>query len=338
MTDRLYWWLRLRAVRGLGERSIKKLFLRWGDPEVIFKASWEELSLCVGPAKAEAIRRGSLSFDPEKVLSLVDKEGIRGVTLGDPLYPKLLAQIDDPPPVIFYIGELKPFEGIGVVGTRNPHPYSLKFTHRLVEKILEAGYAVVSGGARGIDQQAHHSCLDMGGYTLCFAGMGVLKAAEVLKSLVKKGAVLLSELLPHEGADIHTYPRRNRLISGSSHMLVVVEAGETSGALITAKTAHVQRRPVWAHVGYGFSERWRGCIKLVNEGMAKLLAAPEDLLLEGSKPVKHTDPLLSLLELPRTLEDLVSLTGEDPVKILQQLTLYEMRGLVTKQGAYYMLT
>jgi DNA processing protein len=331
--ENLYWWLALKSVAGLGERSIKKLYQNFKDPRLVFEADRLELKALVGDAKAQAIKEKKFSFEPEEVIKLLEREGINCVCLSDPQYPLRLKEIEDPPPVLFYRGELKTVSCFGVVGTRNPDSYSIRYTKELVGFLVDKGYAIVSGGAKGIDAYAHKFCIDAGGYTLCLLGMGILEVPQRMQDFILRSGVLLSELLPWEKADKHTFPRRNRLISGISEGVFVVEAGENSGALITAYYAKEQNRPVYVHVGYGISERWEGCIKLVNEGVAKLVGRVEKFGLK--QEVQEEDPVLLALNTPKTLSELSQLLGINERELHQKLGLYELEGLITRTGSYY---
>ncbi|RMH79472.1 MAG: DNA-protecting protein DprA [Acidobacteria bacterium] len=332
--ERLYNWLYISAIKGLGEVSIKRLFSYYRSAQAILKAE-EELRLLVGHERARAIREGRLLFDPEKVVKTVIKEGIGWTTIEDEDYPLLLKTIEDPPPVIFYRGKLKDLPLVGVVGTRNPDQYSINFTRKLVHSLVDAGFGVVSGGAKGIDYTSHLSCLQAGGYTVCLLGMGLLKMPSYLRKLSHDSVLFMSELLPEQEADSYTFPRRNRLISGLSTSLVVVEAGQRSGALITAEHGVRQGRQVYVHVGIGSSERWLGCIRLLNEGKAKFLRCAEDLLSITPSSRDREDKLLALLTVPKTFSELLGLTGLSEKELSVKLSMYEMEGRIERVGLYY---
>ncbi len=330
-------WLTLKAVRGLGERSIKKLYLNLGSAEDILDVDLTTLEELVGKERAKSIKSRNLSFEPEKVLRTLEEQSIGCITLEHKDYPKSLFEIEDPPPVLFVLGELKNMPFIGVVGTRNPHEYSLEYTRELVKNIVGAGYGVVSGGARGIDFTAHSSCVSSGGYTVCVLGMGISHVPSKLRETVLRSGCLVSEFLPDEHPDKFRFPRRNRIISGLSQSVVVIEAGEKSGALITAGFAKMQSRRVYVHVGYGKSERWRGCVNLINREGAKFIMKPEEIK-DIHTPHKPTDdPLLFLLTEPKTVDELVQLSGLSQTEILVRLTAYEMEGRVRKMGGRFFL-
>lgn len=140
--ERLYNWLLLKAIRGLGEVSIKRLWLAFGSAEDILSASYEDLREMLGEERARAIKRRELSFEPEEVIRLVEREGIGWVCLEDEAYPTSLKEIEDPPPVLFYRGEIRQVPMIGIVGTRKPDSQSLGFIKSLVREVVSKGYGV----------------------------------------------------------------------------------------------------------------------------------------------------------------------------------------------------
>ena len=328
-------WLTLKAIRGLGERSIKKLYLSFRDPDRILDADLETLESIVGRERAKSIKQRNLSFDPEKVVSTIEKEGINYVLLGEENYPKSLLEIEDPPPVLFFIGDFKNKELIGIVGTRRPHNYSIDYTRELVENILNINYGVVSGGAKGIDWVAHSTCTSIGGYTVCVLGMGILRAPRELKDMVLKSGCLVSEFLPDEHAERFSFPRRNRIISGLSKALFVIEAGKNSGALITADYAYKQGRPVRVHIGFGKSERWRGCVDLINWEKAKFIMQPQEVKTYFSPSQEIDDSFLSFLSTPTSFDKIQEYTKLSTEDLLIKLTQYEMEGKIQRVGNLY---
>ncbi len=161
--ERLYNWLLLKAIRGLGEVSIRRLWLRFGSASSILSANREELREILGEEKTNAFFKRDLSFEPERVVKVVEREGLNWMTLEDHEYPALLKEIEDPPPVLFHTGHLKNTSLIGVVGTRRPDMQSLWFISRLVKVVVEKGYGVCSGGAFGCDYHSHRECIELGG-------------------------------------------------------------------------------------------------------------------------------------------------------------------------------
>ncbi len=334
--DKLYFWLTLKAIKGLGERSIKKLYTFYKDPKLVLESHEKELEQVVGKEKAFRIKNRELSFDPQEVLKQVEREGIKYLTLDDENYPKLLKSIEDPPPVLFYRGQIKELPFVAVVGTRKPEYYSVSFTKDLIKQLIGMSFGIVSGGARGIDLLSHKYAVEFGGYTVCVLGFGILNMPKHLEFLLSKGSAVISEFLPTEPPSDYTFPRRNRIISGMSQAVFIVEAGINSGALITAEYAYKQKRPVYAHIGVGKSDRWDGCAKLINEGKAKFFRNAQETLL-NTKMLTKSDGILNLLTSPKTFDELIEISGLPATELLRILTEYELSGKVVKMGAYYRL-
>jgi DNA processing protein len=341
--DKLYGWLTLRSVRGLGEKSIKKLYEAFKNIERILSADLPELSQVVGKTKAYAIlkRKGVDRRGIEKVLEVVEKEDITCFTIEDPLYPEKLRELSDPPPVIFLKGRLKDLPFAGVVGTRNPTSYTELLVEDTVKHLIDEGFGIVSGGAVGVDSKAHETALERGGYTLCVLGYGLMRARYyLLKRIVDKGGGVLSEFLPYEKGDKFTFPKRNRLIAVLSDFIVIPEAGSRSGSLITARVANRYGRGVFVHIGIGRSSNWDGCYELLREGKAAIFKEPEDITGHRSDQVEETivereDPLIEFLETPRTFEEILDFTGATEGDLMALLTELELQGKLRRMGAMY---
>ena len=202
--------------------------------------------------------------------------------------------------------------------------------------MVSKGYGVCSGGAIGCDFYSHKECLALGGYTVCLLGMGILKIPAYLSKLQNGNMLFLSEFLPEASPEEYTFPRRNRLISGLSKALVVAEAGQKSGSLITAQYAIKQKKPLWVYVGNALSQRWLGCINLVNEGKAKVLYSPTLLFQELPSSHSLKDPLLDLLTTPKTFDELLEITRLSHQELTMRLTQLELEGKVLRNGSYYM--
>ncbi|MEZ0360664.1 MAG: DNA-processing protein DprA [Hydrogenobacter sp.] len=334
----IYSWLLLKAIKGLGEKSIKRLYLKYRDPKLILELDIQELAQVIGQERSQKLKKRELSFDPEKVLYSVEREGILCLSFSDKEYPELLREIEDPPPILFCRGSLKSHPLVAVIGTRRPEYYSVSFTKDVVKQLVELSFGIVSGGAKGIDMLSHKYCAEFGGYTLCVLGMGILRSPKELENLVVKNGALISEFLPEENPNAFTFPRRNRIISGVSKSVFIVEAGIKSGALITAEYANKQKRPVYVHIGVGKSNRWDGCVKLLNEGKAKFFRDVKETLGEFNPFGKEEDEFLSLLVSPKTFEELILLSGLDARELSAKLTTYELSGKIKRLGAYYRLT
>lgn len=209
--------------------------------------------------------------DPEKELLAAEKAGVAVLTVLDEGYPELLKNIYDPPLVIYVRGQLKPLPAAGIVGTRKATPYGLRTAGRLAKELAEAGAAVASGLARGIDTAAHQAAVAAGGVTWAALGTGLnvvypWENRKLAEKIVESGGALISEFPLDKGPLPANFPRRNRIISGLSLATVVVEGGFESGAMITARFALDQGREVLAVPGQVDSPVSKGPNFLIKNG------------------------------------------------------------------------
>ena len=274
---------------------------------------------------------------------------MRAVGWSHPAYPRQLAAIDDPPPVLWVRGEPAKLSGpaVAVVGSRAGSPYACAVAERLAGGVAERGVAVVSGLARGVDAAAaHRGALAGGGPTLAVLGSGVdvvypPEHAALAGDVAAEGA-LVSELGPGAPPLRHHFPRRNRILSGLSLAVVVVEAAARSGSLITARCAAEQGREVMAVPGNVLSGRSRGSHRLIRDG-ARIVETADDVLEEiglappAASPAAapdETDPVLARMEPgdPCDLDALVARSGLAAPVLLVRLTELEIRGSVTRVG------
>jgi len=278
--------LRLAGIHGIGPGLRRLLFERYGDAAGILAASADELRKVagIGPRLAEAIA-GSDPTAARELLSLCRARGVGILQESDDTFPAILRQIPDPPDLLFVRGSLEPADSlaVAVVGARHATAYGLRVAQRLGGSLARAGYTVVSGLARGIDSAAHQGALEAGGRTIAVLGSGVLEIyppehADLAKRIEAAGAVI-SESPPLATASAGAFPRRNRIVSGLSLGVVVVEASTRSGALITARLASEQGREVFAVPGSIESRMSRGCHRLLKDG-ACLVEGVDDILDE----------------------------------------------------------
>ena len=272
-------------VRGLGPQTLKKLKNQIGTCRDIWQAPIEKISAVVGPKLAQGLKDARNSYDPEEELSRCSSLGIEVLAEFEEGYPRALREIHSPPPLIFYRGSLKALEGTGVavVGSRNATPYGRMMARRLGRDLAKAGLVVVSGMARGVDSESHWGCLEGGGMTIGVLGNGIDVVYPrdncALYSRVEQEGLLLSEFPPGTAPEPGNFPVRNRLISGLSRGIVVVEAQEKSGAMITVGFALEQGKDVFAVPGLVTSPNSRGPHILLQEG-ARLVSGVEDILEE----------------------------------------------------------
>jgi DNA processing protein len=281
------YWLALRRVRGIGPRIARRLLESCGSPERIFALDEKQL-IAAGLARSTARRiREFRDFDPiERELCELPRIGARLVRWSDAEYPANLRQIADPPPYLFAIGRLLAGDQrlIAVVGARAASDAGRSMARRLGLELAAKGFAVVSGLARGIDTEAHQGALDAGGRTLAVMGCGIdvtypAENRKLAQAIVEGGGALLSELPLGTPPIAENFPGRNRILSGLSLGVIVVEAAERSGSLITARTALEQDRQVFAVPGSPVSGRSRGSNRLLKEG-ARLVECVEDVIEE----------------------------------------------------------
>ncbi len=289
-------WLTLKRIPDLGNRSLLRLVQVLGSPTAVLDADLKTLERIPGLRfKARyVLSKGSRPAPPEEEWRSLQSLGIRLISILDPAYPANLKEIPDPPAVMFCLGELEPRDlvAIAVVGSRAASPAGMCFTERLCSDLASSGVTVVSGFAVGIDAAAHRGALRGGGRTLAVLGCGIdvpypRPHAELRKRVVERGALLSEFVLGTPPAPAH-FPQRNRIISGLSLGVVVVEAAHRSGSLITARFALEQGREVFAVPGMARHFRSVGPHGLLKQG-AKLVENAEDIL-EEIRPVLRTAP------------------------------------------------
>jgi DNA processing protein len=281
------YWLALRRIRGVGPRVARLLLERFQSPERVFGASDSELVETGIPRPTAQNIITFRDFAPlEKELCELPRLGARLVRWSDPEYPVNLRQIADPPPYFFIRGGLKTADShcIAVVGARAASDAGRRMAQRLGLELAARGFTVVSGLARGIDSEAHQGALDGGGRTAAVMGCGIdviypPENRKLAEAIVDGGGAIISELPVGTPPLAENFPTRNRLISGLCLGVVIVEAAEKSGSLITARMALEQDRQVFAVPGSPLTGRTRGSNRLLKEG-ARLVDCVEDVLEE----------------------------------------------------------
>jgi DNA processing protein len=292
-----YYWFALKSVPYVGNVTFLRLLSRFGTPERALKASFRELSEVKGvsPKAAASIAghdyAGLARSESEKVQAL----GVEVIDILSHRYPRLLMEIPDPPPYFYLKGELSGSEtAVAMVGSRRATQYGLCTATRLARDLALQGITVVSGMARGIDTAAHWGALKAGGRSVAVLGCGIdlvypPENGTLYQALTEKGA-LISEFPMGTAPLAENFPRRNRIISALSRGVLVVEAGEGSGSLITAHCALEQGREVFAVPGNVSASGSRGVNGLIKEG-AKLVERVEDILEELGLEPQATLPL-----------------------------------------------
>lgn len=285
--DDTYHWMALYLVPGLGNIAFKNLMAYFGDPESVFKAPFSELSLVEGIRKeaARSIVNRDFVSDPEQELMKAEKCNARIMTYAHPSYPAVLKEIYDPPMLLYIKGNEIPANEtfIAVVGSRNASHYGLRAAENLGEGLASCGVGVVSGLARGIDSASHKGCLRGKGFTIAVMGTGIdviypETNGDLFHKVVERGSVI-TEFPLGSPPEPRNFPIRNRIISGLSKGVVVVEATKKSGSLITASLALEQGREVFAVPGSIESFKSTGSHFLIKQG-ARLVENSDDILAE----------------------------------------------------------
>jgi DNA processing protein len=286
-------WLALTLIPGLGTRMAGKLLDRFRSPEAVFRASRSDLQAAgVSGAVAQSIASGCSFEDALDQQRKMSEHGAAAIVRGDTRYPALLREIFDPPILLFARGRLEllqPFH-FAMVGTRRPTPYGLAAAERLSADLARAGLTIVSGMARGIDTAAHRGAFAAGGDTVAVLGCGVdiiypSENRKLAADLCAKG-LLLSEFAMGSTAFPQNFPIRNRIISGLSAGVLVVEGAQYSGSAITAKLALDQGREVFAIPGNITSKASWGPNLLIKQG-AKLVQDWNDVIVELPAEVRR---------------------------------------------------
>lgn len=304
----LKYWLGINAVPGWGPITIKNLLTAFHSPQSIWQATQKDFIYKKQPVKLfSSLNKTRENFCFEEKLEVLIKNNIKVLVLQDKNYPYLLKQIYDPPPLLYYQGDLNSFASkktLAVVGTRKCTQYGLKAVQKVIQN-LPNQILIVSGLALGIDTQAHRSALNNNMTTWAVLGSGLnyiypSKNRKLAEQIKERGA-LISEFSPETKPEAFHFPMRNRIISGLSKGALVAEAPHKSGALITARLAIEQNREVFAFPGNIFYPTFQGCHQLIQTG-AKLVYQASDITDEFNiklEPKKQTSEQKTIFANPQ---------------------------------------
>ena len=347
-------WIALKMIPNLGNITYKRLLERFGDPGAVFNATLDDLVKVEGlrVATAKSIVSKAWEGDPWKELARLKKTGTRIIPFSDPSYPENLREIYDPPPFLYLKGNDIPsnMTVVAVVGSRNPSHYGLKVTEEICQGLAMSNIAVVSGMAKGIDAAAHWGCLKRKGCTIAVLGSGLdviypRSNITLFNTIIREGSVI-TEFPLGTPPEAKNFPIRNRIISGISRGVVVVEASKRSGSLITASLALEQGREVFAVPGSVASFKSTGTHFLIKQG-AKLIENADDILkelsLEYSSEKIHDNNKKSPLPLMEEdeqrifeivsnytlhIDEIARLSTMDSARVAGILTRLELRGVI----------
>lgn len=346
--DRTEAWVSLNLIPNIGPKSAARLIEIFESPENVLCAPLKRIKEAgvLTAAQLKGMAKGPDREAVGKVFAALRELGASAVTLDGPSYPAILKGIDDPPIVLYVKGSLSDIEpSAAVVGTRAPSRYGRDTAYLLSRDLGVKGVAVVSGLARGIDTAAHTGALDGGGKTIAVLGSGIdilypPENAGLAERIALEGAVI-SEYPPGTHPDAGNFPRRNRIISGLSAAVVVVEAAFRSGALITARLAGEQGKTVAAVPGAVTNIRSEGPHHLIRQG-AVLVRNADDVLLEIAPQVKRMieaadreahagDEIVDLVAgAPLNIEEIARELGIDIAGAAKRLSMLELKGEIVR--------
>jgi DNA processing protein len=370
-------YLALAYTPGLGPVRSRRLIAHLGSAEAIFNASQADIEQVegIGPGVARNVIKESKRAigRAEKELRLAEKLEATVIAQSNPRFPQLLSPLPDCPLVLFVRGQIDPDDqfSLGIVGSRRCSQYGLEQSGRFSTQLSARGITIVSGGARGIDTAAHRGALQAHGRTVVVLGCGLSHCyppenLALFDSVVDGGGAIVTELPFDSPPEPRNFPARNRIISGMSLGVLVVEAGKRSGALITARQAtEDQGREVFALPGRVDSIACEGSLDLLKSGGAQLVTEPADIINSLEAPAWHahrgthearytptggsiTPKATSKLPIPggnsgelifeacrdgKTPDQLSVATGLDIAAVGQTITLLEISGLVKRNGS-----
>jgi DNA processing protein len=349
-------WIALSQVPGIGPAGFAQLVRHHGTASAAWAAGSAGLSAVarVGPGTAdelEALRRTDARVVAQRAVLATEAAGGRVVTCLDDEYPRALLTLDPRPPTLYIAGDALAFHerAVAIVGTRRASGYGLTVTMQLADDLAEAGVVVVSGLALGVDGAAHRAAVDGGHRTIAVLPSPIDRIypprhRELARRIVAAGGALVSEVPTGAAVGRPDFARRNRLIAGLAEAVVVVEAPDRSGALLTAAAANAIGRELYAVPGPIDAMASRGTNRLIADHQAVMLTStaaalsliglPRDQRPVGVHALSEVEGQLlrRLLERSGSIEELIDRTGHPPAAVASALALLEARGLVTPFG------
>jgi len=351
--DTKAFWIAFNRVPGIGPVRLAALLEICGDVETAWHASIQQMQAArLDRRSIELFLNARRSIDPARELRWVQEAGVAAITWEEAEYPALLRVVDGAPPVLYVRGRLTSQDewAVAVVGTRRATTYGREVAQVLGTELARAGVTVVSGLALGIDTVAHRAAIEAGGRTIAVLGSGVDQIYPpqnrgLALSIIQQGA-LISEYALGTRPDANNFPPRNRIISGLSRGIIVVEAGERSGALITARFAADQGKELFAVPGSILSPGSTGCNLLIQQGATPLLSVHDVLeqlnLVRAvdqreARTTVAADPLESkileaLAVYPCHIDEIARSTAMPSSQVSSLLALMELKGMVRQVG------
>lgn len=352
--DELKFWLAFSQITTIGPKSWQRVLHYFKNLEAAWRApAFQLIQAGLRPKVAEQVIADRLKINPDRELEKVQKLKINMVTLLDPTYPRLLAETYCPPPLLYYFGELDLTNDfpLAIVGTRKMSSYGQQVTQNFASGLAAAGLTIISGLALGVDACAHAATLAAGGKTIAVLGSGIdqiYPAANraLAQKIVASGGAVISEFPLGMPPLKHNFPRRNRIISGLSLGVLVIEAGLKSGALITAKYAVEQNREVFAVPGNIYQAGSAGPSQLIKLGAkttTEIFDVLDTLNLTQAKEFKAIKEIIGETENEKII---LALLGSEPLHVDKLsaeskidisvinacLSVMEMKGMIKNLG------
>ena len=346
------YWYAWSQIKGVGPILIKRIYEYFRGLETAWHSTDRDLLAVegLGNLTVSSIIEQRAKIEPDTLWAKHQAQNPHLWTPADEHYPKLLWEIPDPPPLLYWRGNLQSWTEsytIGIVGTRSPTPYGLKWTEKISTSLTDRGFVIVSGMAEGIDTAAHQACLKAKGKTIAVVGTGVNRVypsrnQKLYENILENG-LIASEYPWDTSPDRSHFPKRNRIIAGLCRGVIIIEAPEGSGALITAYQANEYHRDVFALPGNLDTKQARGCLQLIQRGAQIILGIDELLETLGEMPSLDPPPAPNLEPQQTTILNLiphseavsfdriVSLSGLNPGEVSSQLLELELLGVVTQQ-------
>lgn len=355
VTEAHRYWIAFHHVPYIGPVRTHRLLDHFGSLEAAWGADPRRLRAVLDERSCDALVRTRAALDLDRVLERLDRAGVSVITIDDAAYPRLLREVHAPPTVLYVKGGLLPDDdrAVAIVGTRRATRYGADVAARLAGDLAQAGVTIVSGLARGIDGAAHQAALEAGGRTIAVFGTGILEIYPPqhrnLAARIEASGALISDYAPDRTVEAANFPARNRIISGLSRGVIVVEAPARSGALITADFAADQGRDVLAVPGSIFSAASAGCNQLLRDG-ARVVTSAQDVLDElglAQRPVaaetqqslllpEEDRRLLAVLNAePQHIDEIAEKLARPGPTVSAMLLTLELQGLVRNVGAQH---
>lgn len=349
------WWIAFKQVPRIGPSRVRSLLDHFGSLQHAWQAPESDIWNVLPSNLVNEFLNTRATTDVESLYARVTQDGVSITCWTDESYPALLREIPAPPPVLYYRGQLVETDttAVAIVGTRKVTAYGREMTHRIAYDLAKAGVTIVSGMALGVDGFAHRAALEAGGRTIAVLGSGIDviypgRHRDLAHKIAAQGAVV-TDYPPGTQPDRYNFPPRNRIISGLSRGVVVVEAPERSGALITVDFAAEQGRDAFAVPGPVGAPSSAGCHRILREG-ATLVRSAEDVLEDlHIRPVDSDQPAQLPLELsdnerrllavltsqPQHIDDLSAKLNKTVSEVSGELMMLELQGTVHNAGGGY---